>query len=85
MNGNIMGGWKYVNANTGVFFHDMSNFRSSLNELIDNLDSFQPREYVNQHYGDSISGKRLKKFIDDNFSHRVRFPEGTTEIYPRGA
>merc|ERR1719191_1718323 len=36
MNWHIMGGWKYVNAKTGEFFHDMRDFRSSLQRVMNN-------------------------------------------------
>jgi len=88
MNKNIMGGWKYVNSKTGEFFHDMSNFRESLERIMKNAKirgHYTPRAWVTKHYGDAKSGARLLKFIAENFSDRVKIPVGTTRLMPSGA
>eukprot|EP00930_Biecheleria_cincta_P096396 TRINITY_DN88253_c0_g1_i1.p1 TRINITY_DN88253_c0_g1~~TRINITY_DN88253_c0_g1_i1.p1 ORF type:complete len:446 (-),score=35.93 TRINITY_DN88253_c0_g1_i1:355-1692(-) len=41
MNWHIMGGWKYINEQTGEFFHDMTDFRQSLQKLINNLGNYR--------------------------------------------
>jgi hypothetical protein len=85
MNRNIIGGWKYVNDKTGEFFNDMSDFRDSLDRIMQNLANYTPLRWVSQNYGDAISGPRFKKFIDDNFADRVKLPKGTTMLMPTGA
>ena len=34
MNKHISGGWKYINAKTGEFFHDMRDFRKSVKKIL---------------------------------------------------
>eukprot|EP00928_Gymnodinium_smaydae_P083888 TRINITY_DN6712_c0_g1_i1.p1 TRINITY_DN6712_c0_g1~~TRINITY_DN6712_c0_g1_i1.p1 ORF type:complete len:370 (+),score=40.29 TRINITY_DN6712_c0_g1_i1:21-1130(+) len=85
MNRNIRGGWKYVNEKTGEFFNDMSDFRTSLETILSRLDQYAPREWVTKNYGDEISGARLKQFIEEHFSQRVKLPKGTRLLFPTGA
>merc|ERR1711972_256802 len=77
MNRNIMGGWKYVNNQTGEFFHDMSDFRQSLERILHKADTpggYEPRKWVLEHYGNKHSGARLLKFVQEHFSDRVILP-----------
>merc|ERR1712151_322429 len=39
MNWHIQGGWKYVNEKTGEFFHDIKDFRQSLDTILRNADT----------------------------------------------
>lgn len=83
MNAYISGGWKYMNAKTGEFFHDMTDFRQSLEKILKYADTpkhYEPRKYVRENYGDENSGPRLLKFVQDNFLDRVKLPEGTTSL-----
>mmetsp|Transcript_6280 Transcript_6280/g.11501 ORF Transcript_6280/g.11501 Transcript_6280/m.11501 type:complete len:236 (+) Transcript_6280:1-708(+) len=83
MNANIKGGWKYLNSKTGEFFHDMSDFRQSLTKILQNADVFrhyEPRKWVLENYDNEHSGRRLLKFVEDNFAHRVKLPRGTTHL-----
>jgi hypothetical protein len=86
MNRNIAGGWKYVNKQTGEFFNDMSDFRSSLDRLMANIDAgqYSPRKWVFEHYGKERAGLRLMGFIEQHFSDRVTLPTGTKWLYPAG-
>jgi hypothetical protein len=80
MNKNIAGGWKYMNEKTGESFHDMSDFRKKLETILRNSDvpnHYEPRRWVRENYGDVKSGKRLLKFVKDNFADRVKLPGGT--------
>ncbi|CAJ1362940.1 unnamed protein product [Effrenium voratum] len=65
-NWHIMGGWKYVNEKTGEFFHDLSDFRESLKTILAKADrhEYEPRQWLMANYGDSISGARLREFIE---------------------
>lgn len=85
MNWHIMGGWKYVNQKTGEFFHDMSDFRTSLQKLMSNLESYEPRKYMLENFGNEIQGARLKAFVEEHFADIVRLPEGTRLLIPSGA
>jgi len=80
MNYYIQGGWKYVNDQTGEFFHDMSDFRQQLQKILRNAETpkrYQPRKWVLENYGNLQSGKRLLDFVKEHFSHRVHLPKGT--------
>lgn len=85
MNYHIMGGWKYVTERTGEYFHDLTDIRAAIQRLKDNRDKYEPRKYIDETTGDNISGPRLYKFVVENFSDRVKLPEGTTRLFPSGA
>merc|ERR1712061_521516 len=85
MNRNLIGGWKYINENTGEFFNDLSDFRQSLEKILRDIDKYKPKEWVMQNYGDMHSGRRLKAWIVENFGDRVYMPPGTTMLEPSGA
>merc|ERR1712050_662886 len=60
MNWYIQGGWKYVSEETGEFFHDMSDFRQSLERIMRNTeikDYYEPRKWVLENYDNPNSGK----------------------------
>jgi len=83
MNYHIMGGWKYVNEKTGEFFHDMSDFRQSLEAILKKSDipnAYEPRKWVLENYGNKVSGKRLYDFVMANFAERVNLPKGTKAL-----
>lgn len=83
MNAHISGGWKYLNKKTGEFFTDMRDFRQSLERILKGADTelhYEPRKWVRRYYGDKISGKRLFKFVQNNFADRVKLPRGTTSL-----
>jgi hypothetical protein len=80
MNWHIQGGWKYVNNNTGEFFHDIHDFRQSLERILRKADTpggYEPRKWVLANYGNPHSGKRLLKFVQDNFLDHVKLPKRT--------
>jgi hypothetical protein len=66
VNKEILGGWKYVNENTGEFFTNKEDFETSMIKLFNNYNEYNPSEYFNNNYGKINSGKRLKKFLCDN-------------------
>jgi len=88
MNKHISGGWKYINEDTGEFFHDMSDFRKQMEKIVRRADQrpgqggYNPRDWVLKNYGNKHSGKRLFDFVNDNFvpSHVV-LPKGTTSLW----
>merc|ERR1712032_85326 len=80
MNYYILGGWKYVNDKTGEFFHDMSDFRKSLDKILKNSEipgRYEPRKWVMENHGNRNSGKRLLDFVQTHFPERVKLPKGT--------
>ena len=82
VNQHIIGGWKYVNNMTGEFFHDLSDLRTSYSRLKKRLHMYQPRRYVTSTYGDDISGRQLKLFVEENFADYTVLPEDTTHLIP---
>ena len=67
INKNILGGWKYINNETGEFFTDEKTFEKSLLKLTNNYESYHPHEYFVKNYGRKITGKKLKTFICKHF------------------
>jgi len=82
MNNNIVGGWKYINNQTGEFFHDMTDFKEAYWRLKAGMGRYKPREYITQNYGNRNTGKRFLDFVKEHFSDRVQIPEGTTMLLP---
>ena len=82
MNENIVGGWKYICKETGVFFSGISSLKGSVVELMSNLNTYTPRSYIQQHYGRQISGKQLKGFVEKFFDHRVKLPKKSNLLIP---
>ena len=73
VNENILGGWKYINNQTGVFYTE-NNIDIKINELLENIkqNNYNPREYYLNNYGLYNSGKKLRDFIvniDPSLSH----------------
>merc|ERR1719237_977034 len=80
MNKHIKGGWKYVNKHTGEFFHDMSDFRQNLMNILHRSKTpghYTPAKWALSHYGNENAGKRLLAFVKKHFSHRVTLPPHT--------
>ena len=80
MNGNIVGGWKYINPQTGEFFTGVDDFRNSLSRLMSRLDTYSPMAYVNQHYGKERAGRKLRAFVEEHFGDRVKLPKSNLLI-----
>ena len=59
---NILGGWKYVNNKTGLFFNE-NNIKEQVEKLLQNYDSYKPREYYLNNHGIKHSGKQLRDFL----------------------
>ena len=66
VNKNILGGWKYVNSNTGEYFNNMDDFEISLKKLIANMKNYQPRKYFLKNHGNDFEGKKLLELIKNN-------------------
>lgn len=75
MNINILGGWKYINKQTGEFFTDENDLESVLKPFLDNLNTYTPRQFIIDNYGPVNSGKRLKEFIFNNFKNRLNIKD----------
>lgn len=68
VNKNIVGGWKYVNKNTGEFFSSEKDFENSLKILLNNMkdNKYSPRKYFINNHGVKHEGKRIIEFIKKN-------------------
>ena len=72
MNSNILGGWNYINSDTGEFF-DADNIENDFEPVLDkflkklNNNEYTPREWFIKNYGEYNSGKRLKEFVQSVF------------------
>ena len=60
----ILGGWKYINSETGMFFNE-TNMHIIIKTFLEKLEKneFNPRKYYIDNYGLQKSGKILKDFI----------------------
>jgi hypothetical protein len=67
VNYNIVGGWKYVNQETGEFFNNEHDISSAIDKLLKNMDKYTPRNHFINNYGKEKSGVLLAKFIKDNY------------------
>jgi hypothetical protein len=80
VNYNILGGWKYVDEEkTGTFFNDENDISDSITRLLANMSKYNPRQYIIDNYGPINSGKKLKKFLFDNFKDRLNVKEEDVE------
>ena len=75
MNTNILGGWKYINKQTGEFFTDENDLESVLKPFLANLPNYKPRQFIIDNYGPINSGKRLKEFIFNNYKDRLNIKD----------
>ena len=66
MNYHIVGGWKYVNDKTGVFFHDENDIEDSIRRLMS--PEFQaglsPRQWFLDNWGPYNAALRLQAFLE---------------------
>ena len=87
MNRHIIGGWKYLNEETGEFFTDMSDFAVQLRKIVDKSRQrlYHPRDYMEANYGDAKSGKKWLDFVQKHFADRVKLPPGTEYLVPSGS
>jgi hypothetical protein len=72
MNKNILGGWQYLNEQTGEFF-DPNNIENGFEPILDkfikklNNNEYTPREWFIKNYGKYNSGKKLFDFVKSVF------------------
>jgi glycosyltransferase involved in cell wall biosynthesis len=83
LNKNILGGWKYINKQTGVFFNNIDDLSTQLQKLLDNLDTFTPRKYIIENYGIVHSGKKMLEFIKKHYSYQLNLSPDIQYITPR--
>ena len=73
INKNILGGWKYINSETGEFFTDENDIEPALDLMLQKLkdNKYKARDYFIKNYSVANSGRRLKKFLYDNYGERI--------------
>ena len=79
VNKKLVGGWKYVNENTGEFFNDENDFEEKIDKILNNYDSYSPRKHFVENYGIQNTGKKLKEFVYDIFKDKVNIPKEKVE------
>jgi len=72
MNSNILGGWHYINNETGEFFDNNkieNDFEPILDKFVKKLNNneYKPREWFIKNYGKYNSGKKLLDFVKSIF------------------
>ena len=71
MNNKILGGWQYLDKDTGEFFDadKPEEFEPILKNFLKKLENneYKPREWFIKNYGKYNSGKRLLKFVQEVF------------------
>jgi hypothetical protein len=60
----------------------MSDLRESLDGIKENLDSYEPRKYITENYGNERYGEKLRDFVEEHFSELVKFPQDSTQLIP---
>lgn len=71
MNKDILGGWHYINDQTGEFvdMYNYDEFEKTLTKFLHKLQNneYKPREWFINNYGKYHSGKRLLNFVKQVF------------------
>ena len=77
MNRNILGGWKYINDKTGVFFTDENDIDGAIDQMNRKLlnNEFHARQEYIKNYGPVNSGKRLRDFLYNSFGEEINIPK----------
>jgi len=63
MNENILCGSKYINRETGEFFHDEHDIRQSLTHLLERIDTISPKKWWSENYSKKKSAKKFRDFL----------------------
>eukprot|EP01024_Parvocaulis_polyphysoides_P064145 TRINITY_DN7445_c0_g1_i1.p1 TRINITY_DN7445_c0_g1~~TRINITY_DN7445_c0_g1_i1.p1 ORF type:complete len:293 (-),score=27.80 TRINITY_DN7445_c0_g1_i1:265-1089(-) len=66
VNRNILGGWKYVNDKTGLFFDDETHVIDQFKKLTspEFQEGLDPRNYYKDNYGPSKTAVKLQAFVE---------------------
>ena len=82
---NILGGWKYINSDTGEFFTNETDVGSSVETLLKKIENkkYKPREYFIKNYSVANAGRTLKKWLYENFRDKLNIdPKNIDYISP---
>ena len=77
VNENILGGWKYINNETGEFFTDENDLGPAVEKIMKKIENnkYQPRNFFVKNYSVINSGRRLKTFLYDNYGPRINIDQ----------
>lgn len=67
MNKNILCGFKYINYETGEFFSDENDFRSTLDKMLNKINKISPQKWWAENYSQELSNKKLRNFLAEAF------------------
>lgn len=67
VNKNIVGGWKYIQPETGEGFTDEYDIEVALDKLLAGYDNYRPRDYYVANYGKEKKGRELANFIKEHY------------------
>jgi hypothetical protein len=67
MNKDILCGSKYITSETGEFFENEYDLRSSLNRLLNKMDTISPATWWKKNYGTDIAEKKFRDFFNNAF------------------
>ena len=81
INKNILGGWKYINEQTGEFFTNENDIENSIKIMLDKLkeNTYTPRKYFLDNYGVKNAGAKLKDYLYKNWGDRINIPIDNVE------
>ena len=81
INENILGGWKYINDKTGVFFKDEKDVGEKAAQLLNGIakKQYSPRKFFVENYGNHHSGERLKEFLYKHWGDKINIPKKEIE------
>ncbi len=80
-NKKILGGWKYINDKTGVFFNNEKDVGENFERLMKNINNkkYEPRKYFVDNFGTHKSGERLKEFLYKHWGDKLNIPKDEIE------
>ena len=71
LNYNIVGGWKYINNQSGAFFKSADDFPQALEYVNNNYNSLTPRKHYIEKFSREVTGKKFKLFVEKYFNNKV--------------
>jgi hypothetical protein len=71
VNKNIIGGWKYIQTETGEGFTNEIDIDTALEKLLKNYNNYHPRQYFIDNYGKEKKGKELANFIKQHYQNII--------------
>lgn len=86
VNANIIGGWKYVNSETGMTFNNLDDFKYKLDLFLGRVSGYSPRDFFVSNHGILNSGRELLQFIFSNYKGQTnvsRFAKYLTIRFPK--